>query len=44
MINKLGMEEEKVPVMCKELYRDYGTTMAGLRAIGYDFDYDDYHR
>ncbi|KAI3450369.1 hypothetical protein Pfo_007034 [Paulownia fortunei] len=43
MINKLGIEEEKVPVMCAQLYKEHGTTMAGLRAIGYDFDYDDYH-
>lgn len=43
MINKLGIEEDKVPVMCAQLYKEYGTTMAGLRAIGYDFDYDDYH-
>ncbi|XP_047943833.1 uncharacterized protein LOC125190547 [Salvia hispanica] len=43
MISKLGIEEEKVPEMCAELYKDYGTTMAGLRAVGYDFDYDDYH-
>ncbi|KAK6115438.1 hypothetical protein DH2020_007707 [Rehmannia glutinosa] len=43
MINKLGIEEDKVLVMCAQLYKEYGTTMAGLRAIGYDFDYDDYH-
>lgn len=78
MIQTLGIEEIKVPEMCVQLYKDYGTTMAGLRvcnlflqfcsliicmvriiylriliidvaftyfqAIGYDFDYDDYHR
>ncbi|XP_057782836.1 suppressor of disruption of TFIIS-like isoform X1 [Salvia miltiorrhiza] len=43
MISKLGVEEEKVPEMCAELYKEYGTTMAGLRAVGHDFDYDDYH-
>ncbi|KAK6138624.1 hypothetical protein DH2020_027649 [Rehmannia glutinosa] len=43
MINKLGIEEDKVPIMCAQLYKEYGTTMAGLRAIWYDFDYDDYH-
>lgn len=31
MINKLGIEEEKVPEMCADLYKEYGTTMAGLR-------------
>ncbi|RAL46168.1 hypothetical protein DM860_006322 [Cuscuta australis] len=43
MIEELGIEATKVPEMCVQLYKDYGTTMAGLRAIGYDFDYDEYH-
>ncbi|XP_074267986.1 uncharacterized protein C24B11.05-like [Silene latifolia] len=43
MINQLGIEESKVPDMCYVLYKYYGTTMAGLRAIGYNFDYDHYH-
>ncbi|PWA40758.1 HAD-like domain-containing protein [Artemisia annua] len=43
MVNKLGMEESKVPEICAQLYRDYGTTMAGLWAFGYKFDNDDYH-
>ncbi|XP_059626590.1 uncharacterized protein LOC132269422 [Cornus florida] len=44
MIQKLGIEESKVPELCHQLYVDYGTTMAGLKAIGYNFDDDDYHR
>ncbi|XP_076884537.1 uncharacterized protein C24B11.05-like isoform X2 [Bidens hawaiensis] len=44
MVTKLNIEESKVPEMCAQLYRDYGTTMAGLQAVGYDFDHDDYHR
>ncbi|XP_059430085.1 suppressor of disruption of TFIIS-like [Corylus avellana] len=44
MVQKLGIEEEKVPEMNRMLYKNYGTTMAGLKAIGYDFDNDDYHR
>ncbi|XP_073270907.1 uncharacterized protein C24B11.05-like [Primulina huaijiensis] len=43
MINKLQIEEHKAPEMCALLYKDYGTTMAGLSAVGYNFDYDDYH-
>ncbi|MFS7893418.1 putative pyridoxal phosphatase [Helianthus anomalus] len=43
MVKKLDIEESKVLEMCVQLYKDYGTTMAGLRAIGYDFDDDDYH-
>ncbi|WJX69610.1 hypothetical protein P8452_53828 [Trifolium repens] len=43
MIEKLGIQEDKVPELCVSLYKIYGTTMAGLKAIGYDFDYDDFH-
>ncbi|KAL5750288.1 hypothetical protein ACOSP7_024891 [Xanthoceras sorbifolium] len=43
MLEKLGIEESTVPELCVSLYKYYGTTMAGLRAIGYDFDYDDFH-
>ncbi|KAI3679890.1 hypothetical protein L2E82_50870 [Cichorium intybus] len=43
MVNELQIEESKVPEMCAQLYKDYGTTMAGLRPLGYDFDYDEYH-
>ncbi|XWS71674.1 hypothetical protein CRYUN_Cryun03dG0158800 [Craigia yunnanensis] len=43
MIKKIGIEEEEVPELCVSLYKYYGTTMAGLKAIGYDFDYDDFH-
>ncbi|KAL5991881.1 hypothetical protein ACLOJK_012792 [Asimina triloba] len=43
MIEKLGIDESKIPKLCDLLYKNYGTTMAGLRAIGYEFDYDDYH-
>jgi len=31
MLQKLGIEESKVPELCVSLYKDYGTTMAGLR-------------
>ncbi|XP_031093430.1 uncharacterized protein LOC115998097 [Ipomoea triloba] len=43
MVEKLGIEPAKIPDLCDLLYKNYGTTMAGLRAIGYDFDYDEYH-
>lgn len=43
MVEKLGIEAEKIPELCNLLYKNYGTTMAGIRAIGYDFDYDEYH-
>ncbi|XP_004486990.1 uncharacterized protein C24B11.05-like [Cicer arietinum] len=43
MLQKLGIQEDQVPELCVSLYKTYGTTMAGLKAIGYDFDYDDFH-
>ncbi|CAN8301291.1 unnamed protein product [Cochlearia groenlandica] len=43
MTQKLGVEEDKVKEVCLSLYKIYGTTMAGLKAVGYDFDYDDFH-
>ncbi|XP_009387529.2 uncharacterized protein C24B11.05 isoform X4 [Musa acuminata AAA Group] len=44
LVEKLGIEDSKISDLCNLLYKNYGTTMAGLRAIGYSFDYDDYHR
>ncbi|KAL6574707.1 hypothetical protein OROMI_011992 [Orobanche minor] len=44
LVEKLDVEESKIPDLCNLLYKNYGTTMAGLRAIGYDFDYEEYHR
>jgi len=43
MVEKLGIDRSKIQELSDLLYKNYGTTMAGLRAIGYDFDYDEYH-
>ncbi|PQQ12081.1 uncharacterized protein Pyn_01551 [Prunus yedoensis var. nudiflora] len=43
MQQHLHIEESEVPRMCLELYREYGTTMAGLKALGYEFDNDEFH-
>ncbi|GAV78285.1 HAD_2 domain-containing protein [Cephalotus follicularis] len=43
MLQKLGVEGSKVPELNHFLYKNYGTTMAGLKAFGYDFDPDDFH-
>ncbi|KAE8680447.1 Ubiquitin fusion degradation UFD1 family protein isoform 1 [Hibiscus syriacus] len=43
MVQKLGVEGDKVSEVNRVLYRNYGTSIAGLRAIGYNFDYDEYH-
>ncbi|OAY61202.1 uncharacterized protein LOC110626795 [Manihot esculenta] len=43
MVQRLGIQESKVSQLNQELYKNYGTSMAGLKAIGYDFDNDEYH-
>ncbi|KAG4924999.1 hypothetical protein JHK85_051558 [Glycine max] len=43
MVEKLGIDKSKIDDLSNLLYKNYGTTMAGLRAIGYDFEYDEYH-
>lgn len=43
MVEKLGIDRSIISELGNLLYKNYGTTMAGLRAIGYDFDYDEYH-
>ncbi|XWS46359.1 hypothetical protein CRYUN_Cryun14cG0058500 [Craigia yunnanensis] len=43
MLQYLNIKESEVPRMCLELYREYGTTMAGLKALGYEFDNDEFH-
>lgn len=43
MVEKLGIDKSKIENLGNLLYKNYGTTMAGLRAIGYSFDYDEYH-
>lgn len=43
MLRYLHIEESEVPRMCLELYREYGTTMAGLKVLGYEFDNDEFH-
>eukprot|EP00897_Mesotaenium_endlicherianum_P008269 jgi/Mesen1/7470/ME000039S06684 len=43
MVEKLGFAQDAVAAASLKLYMEYGTTMAGLRAKGYKFDFDDYH-
>uniref|UniRef100_A0A453GWX5 Uncharacterized protein n=1 Tax=Aegilops tauschii subsp. strangulata TaxID=200361 RepID=A0A453GWX5_AEGTS len=43
MVEKLGIDKSVSHELCILLYKQYGTTMAGLRAVGYQFDYDDFH-
>ncbi|PON88801.1 Pyrimidine 5-nucleotidase [Trema orientale] len=43
MLQYLHIEENEVPGMCLQLYRECGTTMAGLKELGYEFDNDEFH-
>ncbi|KAL5210701.1 hypothetical protein ABZP36_006324 [Zizania latifolia] len=43
MLRHLQIEEGQIAEMCLELYKEYGTTMAGLKALGYEFDNDEFH-
>ncbi|XP_042459252.1 uncharacterized protein C24B11.05-like [Zingiber officinale] len=43
MLHNLHIEESQVAKMCLDLYKEYGTTMAGLKELGYGFDDDEFH-
>lgn len=43
LIEKCGFSETKASSLRVELFKAYGSTLAGLRAIGYDIGADDYH-
>ncbi|KAJ7532006.1 hypothetical protein O6H91_14G068300 [Diphasiastrum complanatum] len=43
MVEKLGISEFLVDELSSRLYKHHGTTMAGLRAAGYEFEFDEYH-
>ncbi|KAL4386706.1 hypothetical protein GQ457_09G018270 [Hibiscus cannabinus] len=43
LIEKCGFPATKASNLRVELFKTYGSTLAGLRALGYDIDADDYH-
>ncbi|KAI3935741.1 hypothetical protein MKX01_032925 [Papaver californicum] len=43
LVEKLGFSSDKASSLRIELFKTYGSTLAGLRALGYDIDADDYH-
>ncbi|KAG6482861.1 hypothetical protein ZIOFF_059500 [Zingiber officinale] len=43
MLHHLNIEENQVPKLCLDLYKEHGTTMAGLKELGYQFDDDEFH-
>ncbi|KAJ4968583.1 hypothetical protein NE237_015284 [Protea cynaroides] len=43
LVQKCGFSEDKATSLRVELFKTYGSTLAGLRALGNDIDADDYH-
>ncbi|KAK9933354.1 hypothetical protein M0R45_020554 [Rubus argutus] len=43
LVEKCGFPESKASTLRVELFKKYGSSLAGLRALGYDIDADDYH-
>ncbi|KAG7013559.1 SPAC24B11.05 [Cucurbita argyrosperma subsp. argyrosperma] len=43
LIEKFGFPKTQAPILRTELFKTYGSTLAGLRALGYDIHADDYH-
>ncbi|XP_042065123.1 uncharacterized protein LOC121808610 isoform X2 [Salvia splendens] len=44
LADKFGISESEAQDMNRELFRTYGSSLAGLRDLGYDINPDDYHR
>ncbi|XP_051127072.1 uncharacterized protein LOC127248656 [Andrographis paniculata] len=43
LIEKCGISESEAPDVNRKLFTTYGSSLAGLRALGNDIDPDDYH-
>ncbi|XP_010277510.1 PREDICTED: uncharacterized protein LOC104611920 [Nelumbo nucifera] len=43
LVKKCGFAEVKASGLRVELFKTYGSSLAGLRFLGYDIDADDYH-
>ena len=43
LIERCGFAPSKAPTLRAELFKIYGSSLAGLRALGYNIDADDYH-
>ncbi|KAE9453178.1 hypothetical protein C3L33_14918, partial [Rhododendron williamsianum] len=44
LVEKCGFPVTQAPTLRVELFKTYGSSLAGLRLLGYDIDADDYHR
>ncbi|KAK1421682.1 hypothetical protein QVD17_24214 [Tagetes erecta] len=43
LVEKCGFERRKASALRVQLFKTYGSTLAGLRALGYDVDANEYH-
>ncbi|KAG6704590.1 hypothetical protein I3843_07G135000 [Carya illinoinensis] len=43
LVEKCGFPESKASNLRYELFKTYGSSLVGLRVLGYDIDADDYH-
>ncbi|XP_019181129.1 PREDICTED: uncharacterized protein C24B11.05 [Ipomoea nil] len=43
LVEKCGFPETEASALRVELFKKYGSSLAGLRALGYDVDADEYH-
>ena len=43
LVEKFGFPESKASSLRTQLFKTYGSTLAGLRALAYDISADDYH-
>ncbi|XP_022999954.1 uncharacterized protein LOC111494281 [Cucurbita maxima] len=43
LVEKCGFPVTQASILRTELFKTYGSTLAGLRALGYDIHEDDYH-
>eukprot|EP00249_Psilotum_nudum_P007896 c20899_g3_i1 orf=2-238(+) len=43
MTEKLGIDSAIVSDLCAELYKNHGTSLAGLVERGHNIDFDDFH-
>ncbi|CAH9085816.1 unnamed protein product [Cuscuta epithymum] len=43
LVEKIGFARSEASALRIELFKKYGSSLAGLRALGYDIDADEYH-
>lgn len=43
LVEKCGIRNDRASTLRAKLFKSHGSSLAGLRALGYDIDSDDYH-